>query len=119
MNASKKAAAMKLLFIVLNTADKLEEVLEGLLEAGVGGATVVDSVGMGHLLEDVPLFAGMRNVFEAARPKNQVIFSVVSDAQAPEIMDVMEKILDCAHGPGRGIAFTVPVDSAIGVHGTP
>jgi nitrogen regulatory protein P-II 1 len=110
---------MKLLFIVLNTAEKLEEVLEGLLEAGVGGATVVDSVGMGHLLEDVPLFAGMRGVFKAARPKNQVIFSVLPDAQASEVMGALEKILDCAHGPGRGIAFTVPVDAAIGIHGAP
>ena len=49
---------MKLLFIILNSADKLEEVLEGLLEVGVTGATVVDSVGMGHIIEDVPLFAG-------------------------------------------------------------
>jgi nitrogen regulatory protein P-II 1 len=109
---------MKLLFIVLNTAEKLEEVLEGLLEAGVGGATVVDSVGMGHIMEDVPLFAGMRNLFHAARPTNHVIFSVVPDSQAVEVMGVMEKILDCAHGSGMGIAFTVPVDSAIGIHGT-
>jgi nitrogen regulatory protein P-II 1 len=110
---------VKLLFIVLNNAEKLEEILEALLEAGVGGATVVDSVGMGHLLEEVPLFAGMRTLFNAARPKNRVIFSVVSDAQAPEVMSVMEKLLDCAHGRGKGIAFTVPVDSAIGVHQTP
>ncbi len=110
---------MKLLFIVLNNAEKLEEVLEGLLEAGVGGATVVDSVGMGHLLEDVPLFAGMRGVFKAAQPKNRVIFSVLPDSQAAEAMAALEKILDCAHGQGRGIAFTVPVDAAIGVHGAP
>ena len=49
---------MKLLFIILNSAENLEEVLEGLLEVGVTGATVVDSVGMGHIIEDVPLFAG-------------------------------------------------------------
>ena len=50
---------MKLLLIVLNSAEKLEEVLEGLIETGVTGATVVDSVGMGHIMEDVPLFALM------------------------------------------------------------
>ncbi len=33
---------MKLLFIVLGSPDKLEETLEGLIEAGVTGATVVD-----------------------------------------------------------------------------
>ncbi len=110
---------MKLLFVVVNASENLEEVLESLLEAGVGGATVVDSVGMGHLLEDVPLFAGMRGVFKAARPTNHVILSVLQDRQAAEVMGVLEKILDCAHGQGRGIAFTVPVDAAIGVHPAP
>ena len=106
---------MKLLFIVLNSTEKLEEILEGLIEVGVTGATVVDSVGMGHIIEDVPLFAGMRNVFRAARPRNNMIFSVVTDTQAAETMQVMDKILDCAHSRGKGIAFTLPIDSAIGV----
>lgn len=83
------------------------------------GATVVDSVGMGHIIEDVPLFAGMRSLFRAARPRNNMIFSVVDDSQAPEVLDVLDKILDCAHGKGRGIAFTLPIDSAIGVRRTP
>ncbi|MGO9310871.1 MAG: P-II family nitrogen regulator [Spirochaetia bacterium] len=109
---------MKLLFIVLNSAEKLEEVLEGLIETGVTGATVVDSVGMGHIMEDVPLFAGMRNIFRSARPRNNVIFSVLDDSQAPEVMEVLAKILDSAHGRGRGIAFTLPIDSCIGVRGT-
>jgi nitrogen regulatory protein PII len=110
---------MKLLLIVLNSAEKLEEVLEGLIETGVTGATVVDSVGMGHIIEDVPLFAGMRSLFRAARPRNNMIFSVVDDAQAPEVMEILSKILDCSHGRGSGIAFTLPIDSSIGVHRTP
>jgi nitrogen regulatory protein PII len=115
----QEAAAMKLLLIVLNSAEKLEEVLEGLIETGVTGATVVDSVGMGHIIEDVPIFAGMRSLFRAARPRNNMIFSVVGDSQAPEVMDVLSKILDCEHGRGLGIAFTLPIDSAIGVRGSP
>jgi nitrogen regulatory protein P-II 1 len=106
---------MKLLFIVLNSTDKLEEVLEGLIEAGVTGATVVDSVGMGHIIEDVPLFAGMRNIFRAAKPRNNMIFSVINDSQAAETMQVLDKILACSHGRGDGIAFTLPIDSAIGI----
>jgi nitrogen regulatory protein PII len=106
---------MKLLFIVLNSTEKLEEVLEGLIEAGVTGATVVDSVGMGHIIEDVPLFAGMRNIFRAAKPRNNMIFSVVTDSQAADALQVLDTILDCAHSRGAGIAFTMPIDAAIGV----
>lgn len=51
---------MKLLVLFLNKVEKLEEVLEGYVEVGVSGATVVDSVGMGHILsEEVPIFAGL------------------------------------------------------------
>jgi nitrogen regulatory protein P-II 1 len=106
---------MKLLCIVLNSSDKLEEVLEGLIEVGVTGGTVVDSEGMGHIMEDVPLFAGMRNVFRAAKSRNNMIFSVVTDPQAAEALEVLDKILDCSHGKGKGIAFTLPIDAAIGV----
>jgi nitrogen regulatory protein P-II 1 len=106
---------MKLLFIVLNSTDKLEETLEGLLEVGVTGATVVDSVGMGRIIEDVPLFAGMRNVFRAAKPRNNMIFSVITDGQAVETLEVLDKILGCSRGKSEGIAFTMPIDSAIGV----
>jgi nitrogen regulatory protein PII len=106
---------MKLLFIVLNSTDMIEEVLEGLIEVGVTGATVVDSVGMGHIIEDVPLFAGMRNIFRAAKPRNNMIFSVISDGQAPETLQVLDKIIGCSQQKGHGIAFTVPIDAAIGV----
>jgi nitrogen regulatory protein P-II 1 len=105
---------MKLLFIVLNSTDMLEEVLEGLLEVGVTGATVVDSVGMGHIIEDVPLFAGMRSVFRSAKPHNKMIFSVIDDSQAAETMSVLDTILACSHERAKGIAFTMPIDSAIG-----
>ena len=106
---------MKLLLIVLNSTEQLEEVLEGLIEVGVTGATVVDSMGMGHIIEDVPLFAGMRNIFKAAKPRNNMIFSVVTDTQAADALPILDTILDCAHPRGKGIAFTLPIDSAIGV----
>ena len=106
---------MKLLFVVLNSSDKLEEVLEGLIEVGVTGATVVDSVGMGRIIEGVPLFAGMRNLFRSAKPHNNIIFSVIRSSQAAETMDVLNKILGCSTGRGAGIAFLLPIDSVIGV----
>ena len=107
---------MKLLFVVLNSSDRLEEVLEGLIEVGVTGATVVDSVGMGRIIENVPLFAGMRNLFRSAKPQNNIIFSVIRTTQADETMQVLDKILGCSvPGKGAGIAFLLPIERGIGV----
>ncbi len=106
---------MKLLVIILNDANMLEDVLEGLIETGVSGATVVDSVGMGHIMEDIPLFAGMRSIFRSARPRHNMILSVIDDRQARESLDVLEKILACSAGKGKGIAFVQPIDAVIGV----
>jgi nitrogen regulatory protein P-II 1 len=106
---------MKLLVIVLNATEMLEEVLEGLIETGISGGTVVDSEGMGHIIEEVPLFAGMRNLFRSAKPRNKVIVSVISDAEAREGLEVLEKILGCSHEKGKGIAFVLPIESVIGL----
>lgn len=43
---------MKLLVLILNKVEKLEEVLEGFIEIGVIRATVIDSVGMGHVISE-------------------------------------------------------------------
>jgi nitrogen regulatory protein PII len=107
---------MKLLVVILNASDKLEEVLEGLIEAGVTGATVVDSVGMGSIIEDVPLFAGLRSLFRGAKPRNNMLFSVIRDDQVEETMDILGKILGCVRGErGKGLAVVLPVERAIGI----
>jgi nitrogen regulatory protein P-II 1 len=41
---------MKLLVFVLNNEEYLEKVLEAYVEAGVAGATILDSEGMGRFL---------------------------------------------------------------------
>ena len=60
----------------------LHEVIEGLAELGVGGATVVESRGMGNIIsQDIPIFAGFRHLLGGSRPFNYTIFSVVPDAE--------------------------------------
>ena len=41
---------MKLLVFVLNREELLEQVLEAYVEAGISGATILDSEGMGRFL---------------------------------------------------------------------
>jgi nitrogen regulatory protein P-II 1 len=107
---------MKLLVVVLNANDMLEEILEGLIETGVSGATVVDSVGMGSIIEDVPLFAGLRSIFRGARPRNNMLFSIIRDEQVEEVMDILGRIMGCSAGQrGKGLAIVLPVERFIGL----
>ena len=107
---------MKLLVLFLNRVEKLEEVLEGYVEVGVTGATVVDSVGMGHILcEEVPIFAGLRFMFAGAKPHNKTIFSVIKDEKEEEVIRILKKILGDLNQPGTGIVFTFTLDRVEGL----
>ena len=107
---------MKLLVLFLNKAEKLEEVLEGLVEVGITGATVLDSVGMGHILcEEVPIFAGLRFMFAGAKPHNKTVFSVIKDEKEDEVIGLLQKILGDLNRPGTGIVFTISLDRVEGL----
>ena len=107
---------MKLLILILNKVEKLEEVLEGFLEVGVTGATIIDSIGMGHVIsEEVPIFAGLRFMFAGAKPHNKMIFSVITDDKEDPVITVLKKILGDLGQPGTGIVFTIPLDRVEGL----
>ncbi|MEN8260454.1 MAG: hypothetical protein ABFS02_07695, partial [Pseudomonadota bacterium] len=73
---------MELLIAVINDVDRVDEILEGFLEIGVKGATVIDSEGMGRVLsQEIPIFAGLQTLISRSRPQNQTLFSVIDDAE--------------------------------------
>ena len=107
---------MKLLVLFLNKVEKLEEVLEGFVEVGISGATVVDSIGMGHILsEEVPIFAGLRFMFAGTKPHNKTIFSVMRDEKEDQVIRLLQKILGDLNQPGTGIVFTFSLDRVEGL----
>jgi len=108
---------MKLLVFVLNKEELLDDVLAAYVEAGITGATVLDSEGMGrYLTYEVPLFADFKEFMKGNKPYNKTLLSVVSDE---EVIPILKKLLDKITGglklPGNGILFTVPVDYAAGL----
>jgi nitrogen regulatory protein PII len=110
---------MKLVVFVLNREELLEQVLEAYVEAGVEGATILDSEGMGRFLTyEVPLFADFKEFMKGNKPYNKTILSVVRE---DDVIPRLEQLLDTVCGglwaPGTGIFFTVPVDHAAGLVG--
>ncbi|MDG5813767.1 hypothetical protein QA601_01655 [Chitinispirillales bacterium ANBcel5] len=108
---------MKLLVFVLNREDLLDEVLSAYVEAGIDGATILDSEGMGHFLTyEVPLFADFKKFMKGNKPYNKTIFSVVKNVEAIQKLEILiEQICGDLSNPGTGIMFTVPIDFCKGL----
>ena len=108
---------MRLMVFVLNREDLLERVLEAYVEAGIQGATILDSEGMGRFLTyEVPLFAEFKQFMKGNKPYNKTILSVVPDLDAVRrLRPLLDEICGGLESPGTGILFTVPVDFAVGL----
>ncbi len=104
---------MKLLVFILNKEELLEDVLTAYIEAGISGATILDSEGMGHFLTyEIPLFTDFKD-FMRDKPYNKTILSVIrNEKQIPELEHLLDKICGGLDDPGTGILFTIPVDYA-------
>ena len=115
------AGPVKLIVFVLNHEELLERVLEAYVEAGVTGATILDSEGMGRFLTyEVPLFADFKEFMKGNKPYNKTIFSVVRNEECiPRLRDILDEVCGGLASPGTGILFTLPVDFAVGLVGEP
>jgi len=108
---------MTLLVFICNKPDKIDEVLEGFLEIGVTGATVVDTIGMGQILSsEVPIFAGFGSLFRGASSSNKTVLSVIGESdKVIEAIAMIEEAVGSLDEPGAGILFTVAVENVRGL----
>jgi len=108
---------MKLLIFVLNKEELLDEVLAAYVEAGIPGATIIDSEGMGRFLTyEVPLFADFKDFMKGNKPYNKTIFSVIrNEKNIPRLEKLLDSICGGLDEPGTGILFTLPVDYVRGL----
>lgn len=108
---------MQLLIAVINQEEKLDEILSGLVELGVTGATIINSEGMGRVLShDIPIFAGLEALASRSRPQNQTLFSVIrEDDKVDAVIALLQEICGNLEDPATGIVVTVPVNRAVGL----
>ncbi|HCW05430.1 MAG TPA: hypothetical protein DGK91_13480 [Clostridium sp.] len=107
---------MKVLFIVLNNTDYLEDVLSLLVEHNVNGATILESQGMGSTIvnndiSDIPLFGSLKKLLKDNHPYNKTIFTVIKDQnKLYRVVAAIKSLLKEEKKPNAGFMFTVPVD---------
>ena len=106
---------MYVLFIVLNEVDYLDDILAGFVEAGVSGATILDSQGMASAIvngnnKGISLFNSFKTLLEDARPYNKTIFTVLeSEELVDKAVAVVQGVIGDVFSPGIGFMFTIPI----------
>ncbi|NJN43271.1 MAG: hypothetical protein HC806_00040 [Anaerolineae bacterium] len=110
-----------MIFFVLDDADRTEEILEAWNEVGIPGATVLESTGMGRLInaglrDDTPLMPSLRDFFRSGGSHNRTLFSIIEDKiKISEILKATEAIVGELSKPNTGVLFVLPVAEAYGL----
>lgn len=110
---------MKLVLIVLNKVEVLDELLEDFVENGIHGATIINSTGMASELfshHDLNIFYSLRNMMEPTRQENKTIYLVIEDEKVERVYELADDAVGGFDNPNTGIFVSLPVDFVRGVH---
>ncbi len=88
----KKAENLKLLMLVLQDEEQLNDIMELFVEMGIRGASVMESDGMGKILTTVPLFASFINFLGGKEEYHRTLFTVVPENQLHRLICAIEEI---------------------------
>lgn len=112
---------MKLLIFVLNKTEKLDDVLSEFARRDMCGATVLNSMGMAHMLagshdeDEIPFLGAFRKFLNPERRQNNVILAAIDDGQVEEAVGVIENIVGNLSNEDTGVVFCVPIDYTKGI----
>jgi nitrogen regulatory protein PII len=106
---------MKLIIIFLNKIEYLDDLLSTFLEIGIPGATVVDTVGMGHIVShNIPIFAGLRDFFAGSSPTNKTVLVVANKDMISKIDEALKEITGYDKKSGIAKMIAMPVEELFG-----
>ena len=107
---------LELLLCVVKDYHQRDMILEGFLELGITGATVIEAHGMAQVLsKDVPIFAGLSTLFPRASSDSHLILSVLDSKKLDQVIRLIEDVCGDFNEPGSGILFTVPISGVRGL----
>ncbi len=112
---------MKLLVLVLNKTECLGAILSELMNAGLKGATVIDSQGMLRVIshdtvEPPPIFGSLRKYLTPSHEISKTIFIVLPDEKIDTARTVINKVTGGLSKPDTGIMFALPIDFVEGIN---
>ena len=101
---------MQILVLVLSRYEKLDALLVELKDAGITGATVINSTGMAQVIsrESDYLLGSLRTYLTPQREDNRTVFIVLKQEKVETAKSVIHKVIGSLSEPGTGILFLAP-----------
>jgi nitrogen regulatory protein PII len=103
----------------LNKVEKLDDLLETLLEEGYSGATIINSTGMiskmAKHMENYPIFGSLRFLVDFDREENITIFMALKDEQVESVKKIVRNVIGDLSQPNTAVMFTLPILSVEGI----
>lgn len=111
---------MYLIVLIINDPYFCTDLLKAWRIAGVPGATILESRGLGRALkgarDDIPLMPSMEDLVHKDELRHRTIFSVVQDKETiARVREVTENIIGPFEDDNTGFFFVVPVLEAFGL----
>ena len=107
---------MRLLMIILNREELLDDILSTLVELGIMGATVIESTRMSEILiREIPIFAGLREMRRGGRAYNRIIIAAVEKRETVRELLTLYKEMNIDFSDSEtGFLFTIPIEDFSG-----
>lgn len=100
----------KLVLIIVDRAELVDELLTGFLDIGVPGATVLESRGMGSIIkQEMPMFAGLASLFPE-HTGSRVIISVLPGSIIDKVYEVLDELIGRYEDMQSVLCATLPVE---------
>ncbi len=102
---------MRLLIAIIYNPANVFYILDEFYQEGIKGSTVLDSMGMAHIMaHHVPFFSKFAE--EGHEPgQNKTIFVLIqSDEELKKVIGAIERIVGDLEKPDTGVVMTVPVE---------
>jgi len=107
---------MKLMITIINNPDYIMDIMDEFYKIDIKGSTVMDSVGMAHMMAyHVPFFARFAEMGDDPG-RNKTIFTVVqTDECLEKAIHAIEKVVGDLDHPDTGVVMTLPIDYCKGM----
>ena len=106
---------MELLFYVMNKVDLLDDLLEDFSHEPEFRATIIDSMGMAHMLKDSGYFFSLRDLLNQSQVNSKTIMMALEKESIEKAVSIIEKNVGDLTEPDTGVVFCVPISYAKGL----